>query len=85
MPVSVKIRKVDEVTVVDMFGRLEVGEAVQTLRAALQSAMDEGAVRFVLNLENVSYIDSAALGELVTFYTIILRKQGEIRLLTDKR
>jgi anti-anti-sigma factor len=81
MAFSVQIRKVDGVAIVDMSGRLEVGEAVQSLLAAVQSEIDAGAVKFVFNLKGLSYIDSSALGALVSLATGIRGKKGEVRLL----
>jgi anti-anti-sigma factor len=78
---SVQIRKVDGVALVDMSGRLEIGETVQALIASVQSEIDAGTVKLVFNLKGLSYIDSSALGALVTLSTKIRGKHGDVRLL----
>lgn len=81
MSLAIKTRKVDGVVVVDMSGRLTIGEAVQSLRETIRSFVDDNDVRFVLNLGDVGYIDSSGLGELVSTYTTIRNRQGDVKLL----
>jgi anti-anti-sigma factor len=81
MAFSVQIRKADGVTIVDMFGRLESGESIQALLTAVQSEIDDGAVKFIFNLKGLSYIDSSAPGALVALSTEIRGKEGDVRLL----
>ena len=81
MAFSLKTRKVGAVVIVDMSGRLAAGDAVQALRAAVRGAVEAGCVKFVFNLGDVSHIDSSGLGELITCYTTVRGKQGDIRLL----
>src|SRR5690606_23318503 len=78
---SVKTRKVDNVVVVDMSGRLTIGEPVLLLRETVRVQVNDGARHFVLNLGEVSYIDSSGLGELVSLYTTVRNKQGDVKLL----
>jgi anti-sigma B factor antagonist len=81
MSLNVKTRKVDSVIVVDLSGRLTIGEPVLLLRETLRVQLNEGVRHFVLNLGEVSYIDSSGLGELVSAYTTIRNKQGDVKLL----
>ncbi|HLQ78941.1 MAG TPA: STAS domain-containing protein [Terriglobia bacterium] len=81
MAFSLKTRKVGAVVVVDMSGRLTGGEGVQSLRSAVRAAVDSGSLKFVFNLGDVSHIDSSGLGELITCYTTVRNKEGDIRLL----
>lgn len=81
MSLSVNTRKVGEVVVVDMSGRLTAGEPVLLLRDTMRRFMDDGARNFVLNLGDVSYIDSSGLGELVTTYTSLQNRKGAVNLL----
>ena len=69
MSFSLNTRTVDGVVVVDMSGKLTIGEPVLSLRQAIKRFVDDGSLKFVLNLGDVSYIDSSGLGELVTSYT----------------
>lgn len=81
MAFSLKTRKVGSVVIVDMSGRLTGGEPTMTLRTAVRRAVDDGSVKFVFNMADVSHIDSSGLGELITCYTTIRGKQGDVRLL----
>src|SRR5438874_13646945 len=87
MSLNVKTRKVDNIIVVDMSGRLTIGEPVLLLRETLRVQVNDGVRQFVLNLGDVSYIDSSGLGELVSAYTTVRNKQGDVKLLnlTAKR
>jgi len=81
MSLAIKTRKLDGVVVVEISGRLTIGEPVQSLRETIRGFVDDGDVRFVLNLGNVGYIDSSGLGELVSTYTTIRNRQGDVTLL----
>jgi anti-sigma B factor antagonist len=81
MSLNVKTRKVDNIIVVDMSGRLTIGEPVLLLRETLRVQVNDGNRHFVLNLGDVSYIDSSGLGELVSAYTTVRNKQGDVKLL----
>jgi anti-sigma B factor antagonist len=81
MSLTVKTRKVDNSVVVDMSGRLTIGEPVLLLRETVRVLVNDGARNFVLNLGDVSYIDSSGLGELVSLFTTVRNKQGDVKLL----
>ena len=81
MSLKVKTRKVDGAIVIDLSGRLTIGEPVLLLRETLRVQVNDGARQFVLNLGDVSYIDSSGLGELVSAYTTVRNKQGDVKLL----
>jgi anti-sigma B factor antagonist len=81
MSFSVNTRKVDSAVVVDISGQLTGGEPVLLLRNTVRRFIEDGNVKFVFNLADVSYIDSAGLGELVTSYTTIRNRQGDVKLL----
>ena len=81
MSLNVKTRKVDGVVIVDMSGRLTIGEPVLLLRETLRVAVSDDVKQFILNLGEVSYIDSSGLGELVSAYTTIRNRQGDVKLL----
>ena len=81
MSLNVKTRKADGVLIVDMSGRLTIGEPVLLLRETIRAHVSDGIPRVVLNLGDVSYIDSSGLGELVSAYTTIRNKQGDVKLL----
>ena len=81
MALSLNTRKVDGVVIVDMSGRLTIGEPVLSLREAVKRFVDDGSLKFVLNLGGVTYIDSSGLGELVTTYTSLKNREGDVNLL----
>lgn len=81
MSLSVNTRRVGDVVVVDMSGRLTSGEPVLLLRDTVRRFLEDGERKFVLNLGNVSYIDSSGLGELVTTYTSLQKRGGNVNLL----
>ena len=75
------IRHVEGVTVLDLSGRVTLGEASGKLRTAVQEALGAGSKKILLNLADVSYIDSAGLGELVSAFTTVKNAGGELKLL----
>jgi len=81
MSLNVKTRKLDNVVVVDMSGRLTIGEPVLLLRETVRVLVADGIRNFVLNLGEVTYIDSSGLGELVSLFTTVRNKQCDVKLL----
>jgi anti-sigma B factor antagonist len=79
MALKVGIRKMDEVVILDLAGRLWVQE--QPLQDQVRSLLEEGCQFLVLNLENVDYIDSSGLGQLVSLWTSVRSRNGNINLL----
>jgi anti-sigma B factor antagonist len=75
-----KVRHVDGVTVLDLSGKITLGEASGQLRSAVQEAL-QGSKKILLNLADVNYIDSAGLGELVSAFTTVKNAGGELKLL----
>jgi anti-sigma B factor antagonist len=76
-----KTRKVDNVVVMDLSGKLTIGEPVMQMRDALRVQVAEGDSKFIINLGEVSYVDSSGLGELVSSYTTVRNKGGDVKLL----
>jgi len=74
-------RQVDGVAIVDLTGRIVLGEATTTLREVLQDLASQGQKKILLNLSEVSYIDSSGLGALVSGYTTITGQSGQLKLL----
>ena len=77
-----KIRHVEGVTVLDLSGRITLGENSGKLRTAVQEALGAGSKKILLNLAEVNYIDSAGLGELVSAFTTVKNAGGELKLLS---
>jgi anti-sigma B factor antagonist len=81
--VSVKMnnRQVGDVTVVDVSGRITLGEGSSELRDALRDLIAKGNKKILLNLGDVSYIDSSGIGELVSGFTSVSNQGGQLKLL----
>jgi anti-sigma B factor antagonist len=73
-------RQVGDITVLDIRGRITLGEGNVMLRDTVRELTDKGNKRIILNLGEVNYIDSSGLGELVKTYTTIRNKGGELKL-----
>ena len=74
-------RVVDDVTILDLKGKMTLGEGDELLKDKINSLASQGHKKLVLNLEAVPYIDSAGLGEIVRTYTSISRQGGKLKLL----
>jgi anti-sigma B factor antagonist len=74
-------RTVSEVTVLDLKGKMTLGEGDELLKDKINSLLASGKKKLVLNLEGVPYIDSAGLGEIVRTYTTVSRQGGNLKLL----
>jgi len=74
-------RQVNGVTVVDMSGRITLGEGSVILRDTIRDLLGKGQKKILLNLGNVTYIDSSGIGELVSAFTSVRNQGGELKLL----
>ncbi|MGH6691301.1 MAG: STAS domain-containing protein [Gammaproteobacteria bacterium] len=81
MSLDIRQRERENVHVLDLKGRLTVGEETSTLREKLQKMAAEGASNVILNLQEVDYIDSTGLGCLVMCYNTLKRAGGSMKLL----
>ena len=81
MALTTKNRQVGDVTVVDLHGKITLGENTGILRDELRSLMSQGKKHIVLDMQDVSYVDSAGLGELVGAYTTATNQGGAVKLL----
>src|ERR1043166_187951 len=74
-------RVVDGVTILDLKGKMTLGEGDELLKDKINSLIQQDRKHIVLNLESVPYIDSAGLGEIVRTYTTVSRQGGKLKLL----
>lgn len=81
MSLNFDIRHVSNVAIVDLSGRLTLGEASGTLREAIKELISEDHRNILLNLAGVSYIDSSGLGELVGAFATVGNRGGALKLL----
>jgi len=81
--VSVKLttRQVGDVSVIDVAGRITLGEGSSALREALREMVGKNQKKILLNLGEVTYIDSSGIGELVSGFTTVTNSGGNLKLL----
>lgn len=78
---QIEERVVGDVTILDLKGKMTLGEGDEILKEKVNSLISQGQKKLVLNLEAVPYIDSAGLGEIVRTYTTVSRQGGKLKLL----
>jgi anti-sigma B factor antagonist len=74
-------REVGPVTIVDLSGRISLGEGSALLRKTIRELLEGGQSKILLNLGDVNYIDSSGIGELVSAFTAVRNRSGELKLL----
>jgi anti-sigma B factor antagonist len=74
-------REVDHVTILDVSGRIVLGDETEALRNSVRELIGKGKKKIVLNLAEVDYIDSSGVGELVASFTAVRNSGGELKLL----
>src|SRR5215469_18459917 len=77
---KINSRDVGGVTVLDLNGRLVLGEGTVPLREQIQQCLTNGMKKILLNLAGVPFIDSCGIGELVTSFTSVRRQGGDLKL-----
>lgn len=81
MSVKLNTRQVGDVNVVDVAGRITLGEGSTALRDAIRDMVAKSHKKILLNLGEVSYIDSSGIGELVSGFTSVTNSGGQLKLL----
>ena len=81
MTMKASTRQVDGITVVDLSGRITLGEGSVVLRDTIRDLIAKGDKKILLNLGEVTYIDSSGIGELVSAFTAVKSRDGEMKLL----
>jgi anti-sigma B factor antagonist len=74
-------REVGPVTIVDLSGKISLGEGSALLRKTIRDLLNAGQLKILLNLGDVNYIDSSGIGELVSGFTAVRSRNGELKLL----
>jgi anti-sigma B factor antagonist len=80
MSLTATVRQSGGVTIIDLDGRLTLGDAAESLRNVVRRELENNP-RLILNLAGVSYLDSAGLAEMVSDQASVVRRNGTIRLL----
>ncbi len=81
MPLKIDTREVAHVTILDIHGRIVLGDETRALRTAVRELIAEGKKKIILNLVGVDYLDSSGVGELVGSFTTVRNAGGELKLL----
>ncbi len=78
---EIHTRTVGDVHVLDISGKITLGEATKTIRRTISDLLENGGKKIILNLNDVNYVDSSGIGELVRTYTTVASEGKELRLL----
>ena len=78
---TITTREVSHITIVDIVGRITLGDETGLLRDTIRQLLVDGKKKIILNLARVDYIDSSGVGELVSGYTAVRTAGGELKLL----
>jgi anti-sigma B factor antagonist len=81
MSLTIDTREVAHVTILDIHGRIILGDEIHTLRDAVRGLVAQGKKKIILNLADVDYLDSSGVGELVGSFTTVRNAGGELKLL----
>jgi anti-sigma B factor antagonist len=81
MSFTAAIRENGGVTVIDMVGRVTLGEGSTLLRDLVRQNLETGHKKIVMNMAGINYIDSTGLGELVSAYRLVKSQDGELKLM----
>ncbi|MGA7829562.1 MAG: STAS domain-containing protein [Terracidiphilus sp.] len=81
MALTIASREVDGVVILDLSGRITLGEGSVQLRDAVRGLISKGQKSILLNMAEVNYIDSSGLGELVSAFTSAKNQQADVKLL----
>jgi len=78
---TINQRQVEHVTILDLSGRITIGEGSTQFRDAIRRLIEQSRHRVVLNFAEVNYVDSSGIGELVSAYTSLNNQGGQLKLL----
>lgn len=79
--INISERQAGDVTILDLAGKVTIGEGSVALRSAIRRLLGEGKNKILLNLGAVGYIDSSGIGELVSSFTAVNKEGGSLKLL----
>ena len=78
---EIEQRTVGEIVILDLRGKITLGEGDELLKDKVNSLVNQGHRKILLNFADVPYVDSAGLGEIVRTYTTVSRQGGNLKLL----
>ena len=78
---NISERQAGDVTILDMSGKVTIGEGSVALRNTIRKLLGEGKKNILMNLGQVGYVDSSGIGELVSSFTAVNKESGSLKLL----
>ncbi len=78
---NISERQAGDVTILDMDGKVTIGEGSVALRSTIRRLLGEGKKNILLNLGGVGYVDSSGIGELVSSFTSVQKEGGKLKML----
>ncbi len=78
---NISERQAGDITILDLDGKVTIGEGSIALRSAIRRLLGEGKNKILLNLGSVGYVDSSGIGELVSSFTAVSKEEGTLKLL----
>jgi anti-sigma B factor antagonist len=81
MPATMRTRQVNDVIVIDLEGRIARGDSSVALRDTVRDLVGKGQTKILLNLAEVSYLDSPGIGELLAAFTTVANQGGQLKML----
>ena len=81
MAIKTSTRQIDNVVIVDTIGELRLGEGTNVLRRVISELLEDDYKSILLNLRDVRHIDSAGVGELMSCYTSVQNRGGQLKLM----
>jgi anti-sigma B factor antagonist len=78
---KIETRSVGDIKILDCSGKITLGEGTMAVRNTVRDVLKNGGKKIILNLGDVSYIDSSGIGELVSTYTTVVNQGGQLKLL----
>ena len=78
---KIEMRTVGDIRILDCSGKITLGEGTMTVRNTVRDILKNNGKKIILNLADVSYIDSSGIGELVSTYTTVTNNGGQLKLL----
>lgn len=81
MGIKTSTRLVNKIVIIDTIGELKLGEGTDAVRSVVRGLLDEGYRNMLLNLRDVRHIDSSGVGELMSCYTSVRNKGGQLKLM----
>ena len=85
VPMQISSRTLEDVAILDVTGRITLGDGSAALREAVRKVIEDGTKKVLLNLHGVGYIDSSGLGELVGTYSSVRNRGGQVKLVNPSK